>query len=586
LRLKETIITFLSCGPGLARFRRILGLEDESPSPAQTRFWFAVSMLYALACASLALRQAFAQQYVLADDVRQHVFWMFRFIDPKFFPNDPIADYFQSIAPPGFAALYRFFAGCGINPLLASKLIPFGLGLLTAGYLFGAALRILRHPATAALATILLCQALWLSSDLCSATPRAFFYPFFCAFLYYQCSNHRIAVLVTLFLLAVFFPPGALVSLGIVALNLMHWENGWPILSRETQAYLYLVGAVVVTVLALIPYLHSAQKFGPVVSYSEARQMSEFAPGGRVPFFYPDLWNYWMHGAGGLHFQSRPSWLFAAFLWPVFAPLKRAFPMFDRMPAGARRLVQIAISALILFAISHTLLFRLYLPSRYTQHTARVLFAIAAATIIVVLADSLLRWSEMRAKQSRSLTAFGMSTLAVLLLLWIVCYPLCLSEFPQVSYITGKATELYGFFAAQPQTIRIASIADEANNLPVFCRRSIIFGVETAVPFHPGYYLPLRQRGLSIARAQYSPDLAVVQQCIRDQQIDFWLLDRGAFTAEHLRYNRVLRQLKIDINLPAGLAPFLQRPPSRCVVFADPRFIVVDARAVLALRKG
>ena len=104
-------------------------------------------MLYALACASLALRQAFADEYVLADDVRQHVFWMFRFIDPKLFPNDPIADYFQSIAPPGFVALYRFFATLGIDPLLASKLIPFGLGLLTAGFLFGAALRILRSPA-------------------------------------------------------------------------------------------------------------------------------------------------------------------------------------------------------------------------------------------------------------------------------------------------------------------------------------------------------------------------------------------------------------------------------------------------------
>jgi len=48
----------------------------------------------------------------------------------------------------------------------------------------------------------------------------------------------------------------------------------------------------------------------------------------------------------------------------------------------------------------------------------------------------------------------------------------------------------------------------------------------------------------------------------------------------------VLRQLKLDINLPTGLTPFLQRPPSRCVVFADARFIVLDAGAILALRKG
>jgi hypothetical protein len=586
LRLKETIITFSSCDQEPSRFRRILGLEDESPSLAQIRFWFAISMLYALACAGLALRQAFSHEYVVADDVRQHVFWMFRFIDPRLFPNDPVADYFQSIAPPGFAALYRFLAAFGIDPLLASKLIPFGLGLLTAAYFFGAALRILRYPATAALATILVCQCLWLSSDLCSATPRAFFYPLFCAFLYHQGRNHRVAVVATVLLQALFFPPGALISLGIVVLDLVHFENGWPIFSRKLRSYLFFIAALVFTLLALVPYLHTAEKFGPIVSYSQAREMTEFAPGGRVPFFYPDFWNYWMHGAGGLHIQSRPSWLFAAFLWPIFARL-RSSSLSRRMGAGAQLLAQIAASALVLFAISHALLFRLYLPSRYTQHAARVLFSLAAAAVITALADSLFRSPKMPAAKFRILFAFGSSAFAGLLLLWIVCYPLFLSQFPRVGYITGKAPDLYRFFAAKPSTIRIASIADEANNLPVLCRRSIIFGVETAVPFHPGYYLPLRQRGLAIASAQYSPDLAVVQRCIRDQHIDFWLLDRGAFTPEHLRYNRVLRQLRLKIpDRPSASAPFLENPPRACVVFSDPHFIVLDARTLLALRSG
>ena len=537
-------------------------------------------MLYTFVCAGLALRQAFAYDYVFADDVRQHVFWMFRFIDPKLFPNDPIADYFQSVAPPGFAALYRCFAAFGIDPLLASKLIPFGLGLLTASFLFRAALRILRSPAMAALATVLLCQSLWLSSDLCSATPRAFFYPFFCAFLYYQICNHRAGVLVTILLQALFFPPGALISLGVVAIDLVHWENRWPRLSRDLRAYLFCGCVFVVTLLALALYRHSAEKFGPIVSYSEAKQMSEFAPGGRVPFFYPGFWNYWMHGAGGLHIQSRPSWLFAAFLWPILAWMPRTFSDVPSHCILAHdRCCRSPCSMLILFALSHALLFHLYLPSRYTQHPARILFAIAAAAAIVALIDSLLRWSQVRTPKS-------VAVFSLLLLLWIVFYPAFLSEFPHVGYITGRAPSLYRFFAAQPPTIRIASIADEANNLPTLCRRSIIFGVETAVPFHPGYYLPLRERGLEIARAQYSPDLAVVQKCIRDQRIDFWLLDQGAFTPQHLRSNRALGQLKLDIHLSSGHPPFLQRPPASCVVFADARFIVVDARAVLALRKG
>ena len=232
-----------------------------------------------------------------------------------------------------------------------------------------------------------------------------------------------------------------------------------------------------------------------MVTYAQARQMSEFAPGGRVPFFYPGLWDYWMHGAGGLHIQSRPSSLFVAFLWPILAFFPRAFPLLSR--ARGQVLFRIACAALTLFAIAHALLFRLYLPSRYTQHTGRIVLALAAAAVIVALVDLLLRRSL---GHPPGFTSRFACIFSALLLLWIIGLPLFLSRFPRVNYIVGNAPNLYRFFAVRPPTIRIASIADEANNLPTFCRRTIIFGVETAVPFHPDYYLPLRQRGLAIAR--------------------------------------------------------------------------------------
>ena len=125
-----------------------------------------------------------------------------------------------------------------------------------------------------------------------------------------------------------------MVSLGVIALDLVQVKKGWPKFTRDYRTYVFCALAVVVALLALIPYLRGAEKFGPMVTYAQARQMSEFAPGGRVPFFYPDLWNYWMHGAGGLHIQSRPSSLFAAFLWPIFAFFPRAFPLLGRAHAA------------------------------------------------------------------------------------------------------------------------------------------------------------------------------------------------------------------------------------------------------------
>lgn len=569
----------------LGRWGRFVGFGDENPAGAQTRSWFAFAMLYTAVCAGLALRQSFASDYVVADDVRQHVFWMFRFVDPTLFPHDPIADYFQSIAPPGFSVLYRGLAALGIAPLLASKLIPPVLGLLVAGYLFGVSLRILRSPAAAALATILLCQALWLSTDLCSATPRAFFYPLFAAFLYYHASSRRLCVLVTILLQGLFFPPAALISLGVLALDLVRFKNGWPTLPTELSPYLFCACALGVAMLTLLPYLQTAGKFGPLISYAEARQMSEFAPGGRVPFFYPGFWDYWMHGSAGLHIQSRPFWLFAAFLWPILRWLPMHFPLLNRVAARGRPLPQVAGSALVLFAASHATLFHLYLPSRYTQHTARVLFAIAAGGVIMAMADALWRCSSRRGESARFVSAFGALTLSISLLVAVVFLPFFHEHFPRAGYITGKAPDLYRFFCAQPSTTKIASIADEANDLPVFSHRSIIIGVETAVPFHPGYYRPLRQRGLQLARAQYTNDLGLLQQCIRDLHIDFWVLDQGAFTPVYLANNRLLRQLKVAVPSfgPGVPSPFLERPPPKCVVFADAHFVVVDARAVLAL---
>ncbi len=347
-------------------------------------------------------------------------------------------------------------------------------------------------------------------------------------------------------------------------------------LVRGAQPYLFFASACAAVVLPTLLYLRASQKFGPIISYTAAREMAEFAPGGRVPFFYPDLWNYWMHGAGGLHIQSRPSWLFAGLLWPVLACFPRQFPLLRRFRHAPKFLLQIAVSALLFFAAAHLLLFRLYLPSRYTQHPARILFAVAAAGAIMALLDSFLRWAASRSFRPAPV-------LVAVFLLWVVCYPVFLSRFPRAGYLEGNAKNLYQFFAKQPASIRIASIADEANNLPSFCRRTIIFGVETAVPFHLGYYLPLRDRALAIARAQYSPDLAVVQRCIRDQGIDFWLLDRGAFTTEHVHDNRALRQLREAITLSERTPPFLQHLPPECVAFASPQFVVVDAHAVLAL---
>ncbi|MDQ3116466.1 MAG: hypothetical protein M3Q86_07625 [Verrucomicrobiota bacterium] len=572
----------------LARVRRTWAPVNPGADPRLWP-WFLCAMVYAAGCAFLALRQAFASEYMLADDVREHVFWMFRYVDPGHFPRDPIADYFQSLAPSGFAALYRLLAQLGIDPLLASKLIPSGLSFIAVGYFFGLAWRFFRSPAAATLTAILFAQCLWLNSDLSSATPRAFFYPLFAAFLYYHVRGSIIGVLVAIALEAAFFPPAALLSLGVLGWSCLRWENG-PRLVSAPRVYLVAAAGFGLTLLCLWPYLRSVGVFGPLVTFAEAKSMPEFGPEGRVPVFLPTWWGYWVGGNAGIHnLPTRPPWFLLPLLWPLLRRRPARFPFLKTLPGGARLVPQIIGASLLLFASAHVLLFRLYLPNRYTQATMRVLLTLLAGGVIIALLDAaILRWSR-APNDHRSFRGPIILSGVALVLILLLAYPLLIPAFPTNSYVRGNAPGLYRFFASQPATIRIASVSDEADNLPTFSRRSIIIGAECAVPFHPAYYLPLRERGLQIARAQYSDDPALVEQCVRDQQIDFWLLERKAFTPKYHRKSRLLRHLRLvapqeELGRAQGKTPLLKTPPPGSIVYQDARYIVVDARRLFTAK--
>ena len=157
-------------------------LPDTKISQKQVFFWFSLSLIFTAVYAILALQQAFSSEYVVQDDARQHVFWMLRFIEPNLFPDNLIADYFQSVAPAGYSNFYRGFAALGISPLLLNKLLPLGLGLIASGYFFAFSMQILPLPITSFMATLMFNQNIWRKDDLVSATPRAFIYPLFLAF--------------------------------------------------------------------------------------------------------------------------------------------------------------------------------------------------------------------------------------------------------------------------------------------------------------------------------------------------------------------------------------------------------------------
>ncbi|NMG60044.1 hypothetical protein E1H12_16350, partial [Geitlerinema sp. P-1104] len=88
-----------------------------NPSPSVSRIWLALTLLLSASYALPVLQQTLQPGYLVPNDARQHLFWMRRFLDGGLFPNDLIADYFQSLAPPGYRAFYWSFAQLGLDPL-------------------------------------------------------------------------------------------------------------------------------------------------------------------------------------------------------------------------------------------------------------------------------------------------------------------------------------------------------------------------------------------------------------------------------------------------------------------------------------
>jgi len=578
------------------------------PSRRNLIIALSLSLAFAIIYGILALQQAFGGEYVVQDDARQHIFWMQRYLDPGAFPNDLIADYFQSAAPLGYDLLYRTLARLGLEPHLVARVLPFFLGLIAAGYGFFLCFEIFPVPLAAFITSAILNQGLWGSDEISSGTPRAFLYPLFLAFSYYLIRRSYGACGLLLILQAVLYPPILLISVGLILLRLVRWEPGKLAWSPHRAEYL-LGGLGIATILGLKWYTDGLSDFGPMVSVAQARSLPEFQAGGRNAFFVPGVL-YWLHG-----YPWRSGFLHRAFAIPVtavfgiFLPLFLAHtqsPLKRQIRPEIRVLWQMLLVSFGLFFLAHLLLFTLHLPSRYTSHTIRVVLAVAAGIFFTLLFDDVtLRcqtWRRSLPAPAASRPGFvrgGLNQLirnglrlvpiglvTVFFGVTAFYYPLLLQNYPKAGYLNfDDAAPLYEFVADQPQDTLTASLSKQADSLPSFTGRSVLVSREHALAYHTGYYDQMRQRVEALIQAQYTLDPAQVSAFIDRYDIDLWLLDAAAFEANYLAKNRWLRQFQpmtaaAIATLSQSAVPVVQQSIEACTIFQTPQWTVLDATCV------
>ncbi len=459
-------------------------------------FWFSLSLAFAAIYSYLGLREVFSSEYIIHDDVRSHVFWMRRFLDPDLFPQDLISNYFQSVAPRGYRTLYHLVASLGLDPLFFNKILPLFLSLISTAYCFGVVMAIFPVPSAGFVATLFLNQTFWMMPELPSGTPRAFFYPFFLAFVYYLLRRSLFPCLVAIALQGLFYPQCLFISAGVLLLRLFRLENWRLRFSPEKSDYIFCVAGLGVTVLMLLPYALTTSEYDPVVTATEARSMPIFQSTGRKAYFYDDPVKFWFCAlrSGVLpKCMFPPPQVWAAVLLPFLLRYPRHFPLSKKVSSEVIILSQILVASLGMFFLAHALLFKLHLPSRYTKHSVPILIAIAGGIATILFLDAVLRIYQQPRRSSRvkQFLTLGLFTLVAGL---IFLYPNSLKKFPRVDYRTANEPALYKFFAEQPKNSLIASLSQETNNIPTFSQRPVLISPETAAPYHLGYYRRIKQR--------------------------------------------------------------------------------------------
>ena len=296
--------------------------------------------------------------HVSATDTILLEYWMRRFQDPGLF-QDPLTHALvqTGYVPLGSQAVY-WLASNVVDPIRFGAWGVLVLAPLSTWLVF----RIVRQH-TAWIPAAWLGSALfilsWQNQRFSGTHPRAFAQPI---------------VLLTVFLLmrgrtrwaavvpaagALFYPPAALVALGILFLSAIGARGRRLTLDRRT-----LVAAAASAAVVLLAYelpRIAGLSSGNLITESVARRYPEFGPNGQVPFF---------RGTGSILDELRANYSgFAVTLGGSILMVMTAVVLLLR-PANCRLIRKevwaMGAASLILFGVSYAVLFHLYLPNRYT----------------------------------------------------------------------------------------------------------------------------------------------------------------------------------------------------------------------------
>jgi hypothetical protein len=365
-----------------------------------------------------------------------------------------------------------------------------------------------------------------------------------------------------------------------------------------------------------------------IISESRAHRFPEFGPNGQMHFFASSTLDYLRQNYSGFALQESGSLLAVA---AVLLLLVR--------PRNARRLRpevwSMAVAAIVLFGAAHALLFRLYLPQRYTYpllpffciaiavslgptfaalaerkriaFTAAVAFTPAVALLaltvfplgprlslsdfaswladaslylVVGLAVGFLLAAVVWARESGLRRARAAGAAAVLAGALLLCGVAFAGGLRSPGAVSCRDASLYAYLRAQPKNTIVAADPFTADCIPIAARRPVVISRKLYQPWAVDYFRVIRERMFDTVDAYYGSSVGAVVKLRERYGADSFLVRKGISRHPWLRmqpFSGEVRRLRRSVGAPA-----IQKLPERCVTWRGGRFELYDLRCLAA----
>ena len=456
-----------------------------------------ISLLFSVSLQSIA----FTSRYIVNDDVRAALFIIPQFNDSDLFKNDILADH--ALAGIGstkaiqllYSTLDKF-----IDFILITKILPIILFLISLIFFYLTSKHLFNEK-TAFISSILFTLFSWSLQLFSGGLSRSFFLPLLIIFLYFFLKDKDISALITILISSFLYPPSTLIMLSTYSLTFI---NKNIIKNLKSKKFIYLLITALLSVLIISNLsIPKNKEIGSFYNFKEVIKMEEFKIGGKIPVI-DGLSSIIKPYNTGIKFSLTKNPIAILIILSILS-------MFIRTNNNLDKKIKIfALSGLILYFLSFAVLFKIYIPIRYSLPV--YLF------LIFFISNRINKFD------------FNLKKLILIsFLLFLIFIPHLRRDLT-----ICHDQEIYNFISTLPKDALIAGYPKDLDCIPLFSKRSVLINDELNIPFAKNYYEKIKIRLTDLFTAYYSDEETHIKDLCEKYNITHILVNKERFSNDSL----------------------------------------------------